>query len=580
MVIFTLVNGDLRMASSPKKNFIVQNGKNAIPYTQNSIAFYMEPSDFNYQGLKNQRENNYDNFLRSNIDNEQDNRNFEKEEGRDMLPFRTYEGNSISSSNIVINTSIGKETLIPLRWNNPHSSECEINIWIKNNQGNYIVIPIKKPSCCAEGYQDNIISFNIPNDFNQLPSKVPGFLGCNKIGDCTLQIYAHSVEPRTYSIGTPLIINGSSPVEDTYIPATDNSQIFPMTVDPQLNFDCLLNDVCLPTTDIKSNILNAIPRFARLVSDQFNHAYQNSNFSPYSGQQHESISKNLQAATILRMTAANGGELGKSILNDDDKNFIEDLINNVNIVVEKYEKAANNIFNMIKNDYKRADMIGDQQLADCFRCSDTGSVNTKRLEQKTYIPSFIILNTSQANNIRNMLNNNVKNLIPYNSNVVQIYKAALNELSEKFNAAALRGFIYQPAMIKQYITTMYDITNFLKVDGNGNKDNGVFASLSAIKTKKENILKIKNLFLPDKYQYTTTIPSNIPTTAILNENTTPTSTSDNNVTLPPNPDDLPQIPNLNFCGQTYETVSCNKPCPSGLDNECDMDYCFSTSNVC
>jgi hypothetical protein len=179
-----------------------------------------------------------------------------------------------------------------------------------------------------------------------------------------------------------------------------------------------------------------------------------------------------------------------------------------------------------------------------------------------------------------MLNNNVKNLIPYNSNVVQIYKAALNELSEKFNAAALRGFIYQPAMIKQYITTMYDITNFLKVDGNGNKDNGVFASLSAIKTKKENILKIKNLFLPDKYQYTTTIPSNIPTTAILNENTTPTSTSDNNVTLPPNPDDLPQIPNLNFCGQTYETVSCNKPCPSGLDNECDMDYCFSTSNVC
>ena len=583
MFLIPLINGDLRMASSPKKNYVVQNGKNAIPYVQNSVAFYMEPSDFNYQGLKNQRENNYDNFLRSNIDNEQDNRNFETEQGRDMLPFRTYEGNSIS--NIFITTSIGKETLIPLRWNNPHSSECEINIWIKNTQGDHIIIPIKKPSCCGEGYQDNIISFIIPNDFNQLPSKVPGFIGCNKIGDCTLQIYAHSVEPRTYSIGTPLIIDGSSPVEGTYIPAINNSQIFPMTVDPQLNFECLLNDVCIPTTDVTSNMLNAIPRFARLVSDQFNHAYQNSDFSPYSGQQHESISKNLQAATILRMTAANGGELGKSILNDDDKNFIQELINKVNKVVEKYEKSANNIFNMIKNDYKRADKIGDQQLAECFRCSDTGSVNTRRIQQRTYIPSFIILNTNQADNIRNMLNNNVKSLISDNSNVVQIYKAALNELSEKFNEAALRGLIYQPAMIKQNITTMYDITNFLKVDGNGNKDNGVFTATFASKIKEENILKIKNLFLLDKNIYTTTMPPTstiTSTTPILSENTTPSPfTEEDNVTLPPNPDDLPQMPNLNFCGQTYETINCAKPCPSGLDDECGVvDHCFSTSNVC
>ena len=52
---------------------------------------HMLSSTFNYQGLKNQKARNYDNFLRSNIDNEQDNRNFNNEEGKDHLPFRTME---------------------------------------------------------------------------------------------------------------------------------------------------------------------------------------------------------------------------------------------------------------------------------------------------------------------------------------------------------------------------------------------------------------------------------------------------------------------------------------------------------
>ena len=131
-VLFAIANADLRMASTPKNNFVIQNGQaNTVPFTKNSIvAVYMEPSDFNYQGLKNQRANNYDNFLRSNVDNEQDNRDFNNEIGRDMLPFRTLEANSVNIN--VINTVMGKKTLIPLRWNNPHSSECEINIWIKN----------------------------------------------------------------------------------------------------------------------------------------------------------------------------------------------------------------------------------------------------------------------------------------------------------------------------------------------------------------------------------------------------------------------------------------------------------------
>lgn len=566
------VTADLRMASSPKKNFVVEDADNAIPFSKNSIAFYMEPSDFNYQGLKNQRQNNYDNFLRSNIDNEQDNRNFVNEIGRDMLPFRTLEANSINNN--LITTNINQQTLIPLRWNNPHSSECEINIWIKSNN-NDIVVPIKKPSCCGEGYQDNMISFTIPPDFKQLASKIPGFTGCNKIGDCTLQIYAHSVEPRTYAIGSPLIVSDSNVLPGSYVPAVDNNQIAPATVDPQLNINVLPRDVCLPTTDQSSNYISAVPRFARLVSDQFNHAYQNSDYSPYSGQQHELISRNLQSATILRMTAANGGELGRSILSDNNKNFIDSLIAKVNDVVQKYEKVANNIFNTIKDEYSTTSNIGDQQLANCFRCPDTGSVNTNRIEQQTYIPSFQISDLNRANQIRNMLKNDVKNLLPVNSNTVQIYQASLNELSNDFLNAANLGFTYQPAMIKNTITTMQDATNFLKVDASGNKDNGVYASTIASKLKQQNIDKITSLLSVN----TTVSPPTQPLTTQIQPQVTQTTLNYtlpiDNSTLPPNPDNLSS--SFNFCGQTYETIDCNRPCVSGMDFECVTDTCFYTT---
>lgn len=572
--IFNLVIADLRIASTPKNNFILEDAEDAIPFTKNSFSVYIEPSDFNYDGLKNQRENNYDNFLRSNIDNEQDNRNFESEIGRDMLPFRTLEGNSINKN--VITTTIDKQISIPLRWNNPHSSECEINIWIKSNVGDEIVIPVKKPSCCGEGYQDNIISFTIPNDFNQLATKVPGFTGCNTIGDCTLQIYAHSVEPRTYAIGTPIILINNTLLAGTYVPAVNNDKINPPTVDPQLNINILPRDICLPTNHPNSNYISAIPRFARLVSDQFNHAYQNSDFSPYSGQQHESISRNLQAATILRMTAANGGELGRSILSSENEKFINDLINKVNNVVQKYEKTANNIFNMIKNEYSASDVIGDQQLAYCFRCPDTGSVNTNRIEQQTYIPSFQIKDFNRANQIKNMLKDDVKNLISIDNNV-QIYKTSLNELTSDFIIAKNLGFVYQPAMIKSDITTMNDITNFLKIDSNGDKDDGVYASTFATKLKQKNIDKISSLLYinttqsqPPQSQPTQSQPTQIlPTTN--NFNTLPL---DDN-TLPPNPDDFTSF--FNFCGQTYENINCMRPCVSGMDFECGMDTCFYTT---
>jgi hypothetical protein len=139
---------DLRKASTPKGNFAIidpdaNKDKGTVPggFARTGATLYMEPSTFGYQGLENQKKNNYDNFLRSNIDNEQDNRNFVTEPGKDMLPFRTLEA---ASAGDVTEVTCGQEDQIPLRWNNPHSSEMEVNIWIKNNT---VVVPVKKPVC-------------------------------------------------------------------------------------------------------------------------------------------------------------------------------------------------------------------------------------------------------------------------------------------------------------------------------------------------------------------------------------------------------------------------------------------------
>ena len=477
-----------------------------------------------------------------------------------MLPFRTFES---KLSNDFISVDIGKQNLIALRWNNPHSAECEINIWIKSKFDEYIVVPIKKPVCCGEGFQDNVISFTIPNDFTNLSSKIPGFNGCNVIGDCTLQIYAHSVEPRT-----PLIINGSKLEEGSFILSENNSLIQASTSDPLLNLDLLENEICLSTLDHLSNIESAIPRYARLVSDQFNHAYQNSDYSPYSGQQHESISRNLQSSIILRMTVTNGGELGKSLLKKIDKQYITNLLNNIDNVIEKYELTANKIFNKVKNLFRTTENLGVQKLADCFRCSNTGSVNSNRIEQRTYIPSFEIPNDTVAMDTRNKLDDEIKYLIPENTNTVQIYHGALKELYNKLLDANIRGYLYQPGMIKTNITTMYDVTNFLKVNIiDGTKDKGIYAATAASKLKIDN-LRIITDKLPTIEPSTT---SSVPTL------TGSISTSPITNTLAPNPDD-----NIKYCGQTYENIDCNKQCNMGLDFECaDTEICFLiTTNIC
>lgn len=477
-------SADLRYASTPKTAFATRDRANSVAFTT-KLALYMEPSTFGYAGLAAQKKNNYDNFLRSNIDNEQDNRNFNNEAGKDHLPFRTLEARSTDATgqlpaDVALTVEPGKEYVLPLRWNNPHASEMEINIWINQNT---IVVPIKKPVCSGEGYQDGVISFIVPTDFNDLGSKVAGFNGCQKTGDCVLQMYAHSVEPRTYAAGTPVIVSGW---DATKPKAADNSQVQPASRDPGTDLSKQANDVCLPSNDPSSNIPSAIPRFARQVSDVYNHAYQNSDYSPYSGQQAESISKTMQAAGILRMVNGNRGELGQSILTQQQKNTLANLRNTANNVVKNLEGLTNKIINQVlKNGAKSTGTVaGTQQLNNCFRCLETSSVSANRLQTNTYVPSFKIANAdqlAQARQIIQQTNAKYANLINAQG-VLSIYQTALQEMAPAYQQLQAKyGLSYQPAKEKPTAATLADATGFRKVNAAGQQDGGKYAATQAKK---------------------------------------------------------------------------------------------------
>lgn len=519
---------DLRMASQPRNNWktinrnvgagvttitsmstgvtqtIVREGANQE--FQVAEALYMEPSAFNYAQLKNQRQNAYDNFLRSNIDNEQDNRNFNTEPGKDHLPFRTYEGAATDQplgldvetklpAGAAITATPGTPFLIPLRWNNPHASELEVNIWIMKPQAT--VVPVKKPTCSGEGHQDNVFEFTVPADFNNLGSKVPGFTGCKTVGDCVLQIYAHSVETRQYSMGTPLIVPGNVPAAT----ATDRSQIAPTPREVGTNLDQLKLDICRPSSDPAANIATAAPQEPRHVSDVFNHAYQNSDYSPYAGQQPRDISRNLQAAAILKMVTGNRGELGKALLAQENPAaaaYRAQLNNQVNNLIQAYEGVTNAIINGAQRNGNVAnsgtvstaasnlkDPNTPQKTAQCFRCDEVGAVTRNRLTTNTYVPSFKIpaAQVAAAEARVPAQYANILKKAADGSATLQLYEGVLQSMGKAFALAeSQHKLTYQPAVVEPLangLATLKDATGFRKVNAAGRPDNGIYAAKQA-----------------------------------------------------------------------------------------------------
>mmetsp|Transcript_77555 Transcript_77555/g.147501 ORF Transcript_77555/g.147501 Transcript_77555/m.147501 type:complete len:1011 (-) Transcript_77555:98-3130(-) len=491
------VAADLRMASQPRVGYRLRN-QGTVAWNISAYKYmnyrYMEPSAFGYKGLEHQKKRNYDNFLRSNIDNEQDNRNFNTEDGKDHLPFRTYEAKVFDDYTYHVGSVFriqqapeqihltkevkpGASMTVPLRWNNPHSSEMEVNIWIfKHATKQPIVVPIRRPSCSGEGYQDNVISFTVPKDFVSLGGQIPGFKGCSEDTKpmCVLQIYSHSVESRTYAIGFPIVIPGHDKTRTT----SASSGIQDASQDPWFDLSGL-RDTCLPATDPSAVISSSKPKWARLVSDVYNHAYQNSDYSPYSGQQQDLISKNLQASAINKMVTGNRGELGKSILPKDKYHTLRSLRRLESRIYKNYESLANKVIKSIGDKMKTTGSIGVQQLANCFRCEEVGSTNRKRLQTNTYIPSFQLPKDLEGA-ARKLVGTKYASLIS-ESGLVQIYVTSLKDLLPFFYKSRHMGLIYQEGIVKSTIETKSDDTQFKKIDAEGKVDGGKYAAREAKK---------------------------------------------------------------------------------------------------
>jgi len=520
-VLFGAAFGDLRCASQPKNLFKTQSRGNVqfVP----EYCLYMEPSAFNYAGLEKQRdEKAYDQFLRSNIDNEQDKRNFETEPGLDHIPFRSFESafddshdsvlHKIDSSPakpaIVVTTGIPH--ILPLRWNNPHASEIEINLWINRGETvDPVVVPIRRPACSGEGYQDNVLEFTIPQDFVSLGSKIVGFEGCISPGDCMIQAYAHSVESRQYAFGIPVIVKVDAETDQTALgPSTapvDDLQ--PAGLDPGVDIaktgvSAERRFVCLASNAEKVDIESCVPRVARLVSDVFNHAYQNSDYSPYAGQQPESISQNLQASIILKMTVGNRGELGKKYFKETNKagyNKAKELDKKARELVKTYEGITNQVIAVISkrmaqdNVLQKDTMSQGQETNVCFRCAEVGSTTTKRKTTNTYIPSFTIAAKylkEAAQYVAPAYGHliTVKNGVGY----LQIYSAVLKDMESEFLEAGKLEVHYLPAAIKTTaFKTKDDATQFRKIDANNEVDDGSYAAEQVQAEIKLNEIPVK-----------------------------------------------------------------------------------------
>ena len=277
LALLAIVSADVRF-NFQQKGLNLDNGA------------YAFPSTFGYKALQQQKDNNNDNFLRSNIDNEANQRNTANELAQDMLPCRQDAVGQIMEFRLDTNYEI------PLKWNNPHDSDCEVNLW---TNGMSTVTPVKAPFNCGGGYKDQLHSFKIPADFQ----------GCTNATDaCRLQLYGHSVEPRTYAACIDFVISPNAPVG---LPAA----------------------LTHPDKDIPAAKAQAAVHFA----DSFDTSHIDSQYSGYRGQQPAAIRPQLAAAIEIQSYLGNGGLVP---LGNIDKQTAAQQRNRVQNAIKAAEKAA------------------------------------------------------------------------------------------------------------------------------------------------------------------------------------------------------------------------------------------------
>jgi hypothetical protein len=229
------------------------------------------------------------------------------------------------------------------RWANPHDSDCEINIWVN---GMIQVAPIKRPFNCGGGYKNQRFTATIPLDFP----------GCALPEDnCVMQIYAHSVEPRSYAIGIDFVLSGDPIKLNNTVPLRQPS------TNP-------INSTLPNSKDVHATY------FQRpiLYSDAFDTSHVDHLYSFYRGQQRAFIRDNILAACQIQSYVGEGGLVP---LGNVDKERAKKMREQVQDAIKEAEKNA-----ILANEAAQVELdktAGKDQQRNCFEGDLYGVVNNK-----------------------------------------------------------------------------------------------------------------------------------------------------------------------------------------------------------
>ncbi|KAI8905060.1 hypothetical protein EDD86DRAFT_71130 [Gorgonomyces haynaldii] len=373
---------------------------------------YRMPDTFGYKALAKQKAKKTDNFIRSNVDNEANKRNAALEAPQDMMPCRqneTLPGMTFTR---------GLTTELPLRWNNPHDSDCEVNVFTNNLA---TVTPVKRPFNCGGGYQNQRFTFTIPTDFP----------GCENAAEkCTLQVYAHSVETRTYAMCIDFTLNPSVPAKPANVKRQANGTV--------------------PTNG--KDILVSVPQDAIHYFDSFDTSHVDSQFSGYRGQQQAFIRDDLAAAIELRSFLGNGGLVPTGEVDQKARKQLEKQVNNAIKAAERKAIAKN----------KAAQRALDRQA-------------NKKRQAKTCFEGELYNVVNNPNCNRQFTNTYVTNVD---------YRAIMNDFAPKFQAAGLKAYTPKTKPASQAFTTPEDPIGAFKVNGKPSQTPRGGANLAGKKAKK------------------------------------------------------------------------------------------------
>jgi len=174
------------------------------------------------------------------------------------------------------------------------------------------VVPLMRPSPCGGGYTQNDITFTIPTNFAGCTSPAEG---------CAIQIYAHSVEPRTYAMCMDVTLTAAAANTTATAPGGFGVQ----------------GALTKRAAAGGKLVDNPIPQPAIHYSDSFDTAHIDSTRSGYRGQQLQYLDPEVKAAIDLYSYIPNGGLLPTGQFNAAAIDAIDGKVANA---IAKAEQAA------------------------------------------------------------------------------------------------------------------------------------------------------------------------------------------------------------------------------------------------